>query len=150
MINNIYKVPTLYIYICIADSICCAAKINTTLWSNWIPVLQKKALRQVQAWHVCELKRSVWLQQSGQGKRAWCQRDGWWATDYVYPGMLWNRLQSLFREIWRGTVGYWVESNIIWFSFSKSITLATVYGIDCGVEYEWHNQIVMPFNKGDL
>ena len=65
-------------------------------------------------------RRPVWMQQSGQGKRVWRQRGGWWATDYVYPGMLWNRLQILFREIWGGTVGYWVESNIIWLSFSKN------------------------------
>lgn len=35
-------------------------------------------------------------------------------------------------------------------SFLKSISPATVLGIDWGVEYDWHNQIVMPFNKGDL
>lgn len=28
--------------------------------------------------------------------------------------------------------------------------LATVLGLDLGTEYEWHNQIVMPFSKGDL
>lgn len=30
----------------------------------------------------------------------------------------------------------------------KSITSATVWRMDWGIE--WHNQIVMPFNKGDL